>query len=191
MLEALLAATVFVLAVAVIGLFAMMGELAGRVDKVLADDQSVDAISQPLERARIGARVEVWPVQLKALSDVDQLALMVLSTSCTSCARIASGETGSLDRAGLPLAVVVVGADEASVEQFIAAHPLLRSLPLLEDAGGAWTFENFGVDVSPSLLLLQQGRLTRAHTFTAASSIRMIIENADSAREHHHGAVAR
>ena len=169
MVDIVLGVAVFVLAAAVIGLFAMMGELASRV--INPDEQVPEHPPHPLEGARLGAEPAEWPAELAALRDADVAHLLVFGSTCTTCGQIASGATGSLDILPQPLAVVVSSPLPADGAEFIAKHPLLTRYPHMVDAGGTWVRSNFGVDGSPSVLVFTRGRLRSAHTYTTASAL--------------------
>jgi hypothetical protein len=44
----------------------------------------------------------------------------------------------------------------------------LARFPHLVDESGAWISGNFGVNVSPTALLMEKGKLAEAYTFTTA-----------------------
>jgi hypothetical protein len=160
---------VFVLAAAVIGLFAMMGELASRV--INPDEQVPEHPPHPLEDARLGAEPAEWPSELAALRDADVAHLLVFGSTCTTCGQIASGATGSLDILPQPVGVVVSSPLPADGAEFIARHPLVTRYPHLVDAGGTWVRSTFGIDGSPSVLVFERGRLASAHSFTSAGAL--------------------
>lgn len=163
MTDLILAIALFVLAVAMVGLFAMMGELAARVP-----DEDAVVPPQPIEHAALGVVPSRWINDVAYVQQQDFGVVVVLSTSCTSCQRIASGATGRLD---LPAdaAVVISSPSKEQGERFIEDNPVLRQYRHVVDPGGVWLTEDLGVDISPSVLIFRHGRLISAHTFTSAS----------------------
>jgi hypothetical protein len=173
MIEVVLGVAVFVLAAAVIGLFAMMGELASRQpDRIDAspDRPSPTHLHQVAE-ARLGAAPPRWPDELAPVRDADLAHVVVFGSTCASCERIASGETGPLTALPAPLAVVVSCPRAEDGAAFLARHPMVADHPHLVDVGGAWLIRNFEVGISPSVLVFTRGRLRSAHTFTAAAAL--------------------
>jgi hypothetical protein len=168
--EIVLAVAVFLLTVAVVGLFAMMGELASRVPAP-EDEPDAGLPPQPFEDAVLGAEAAGWPAGIAHLAEAEQVALVVLSPVCTTCRRIASGATGPL-RIPAPAGGVVVSCpNERRGVEFIDEHPMLREYPVALDVEGSWLTANFGVDISPCVLVFERGRLRSAHTFTTATSL--------------------
>jgi len=169
MVLVVLGVAVFALALAVVGLFAMMGELAARVSD--PGQVAPDFAPQPIEEARLGAAPADWPAELATVRDAERAHLLVFSSICATCARIASGATGPLDGLQPPVAVVIscpapeVGAD------FLAKHPLLGDYPQFVDVDGAWVADNFHVGITPSVLVFESGTLRSAHIFTDATAL--------------------
>lgn len=174
MVEVVLGVAVFLLAVAVVGLFAMMGELSSRVSDpdqpTSLDPPAGPDHLHPVPEARLGAAPARWPAELAAVRDAELAHVVVFSTTCTTCARIAGGETGPLD-VPPPLAVVVSSPRPEAGAAFLARHPMVTGYPHLVDVGGAWLTSNFEVAISPSVLVFSRGALQSAHTFTAATTL--------------------
>jgi len=170
MVEIVLGVAVFVLAAAIIGLYAMMGELASRVPD--PDRPTDDArLLRPIAEARLGAEPAEWPSELAAVRDAELAHVLVFGSTCVACGRIASGETGPLSILPPPVAVVVSCPRPHAGAEFVATHPMVTDHPYLIDVGGAWVTANFDVAVSPSVLVFAGGRLTSAHTFTTATTL--------------------
>jgi hypothetical protein len=188
MVEIVLGVAVFVLAVAVVGLFAMMGELSGRVpdpdQPTTADLTPGPDHLHPVPEARLGAEPAEWPAELASVRDADLAHVVVLSTTCTTCARIASGETGTLDMLPPPLAVVVSSPRPEAGAGFLAKHPMVTNYPHLVDVGGTWLTSNFEIAISPSVLVFAGGRLQAAHTFNTATTLSQ-LPAPDSREETH------
>jgi len=182
MVEIVLGVAVFMLTIAVIGLFAMMGELSSRVpepDALSGQDgparpgqrpSTVDILPHPhpVPEARLGAEPAQWPPELAAVREADRAHVVVFGSTCATCGRIASGETGPLDALAPPLAVVVSCPLPKDGADFLAQHPMVTDYPHVVDVGGAWLNTNFAVGTSPSVLVFEHGRLRSAHTFTSA-----------------------
>lgn len=176
MVEIVLGVAVFVLAAAVIGLFAMMGELASRLPDRLRAGPDLSPPTSPahlhrVAEARLGAGPTMWPDQLATVRDAELAHVVVLGSTCASCERIASGETGPLTALPPPLAVVVSCPRPEDGAAFLARHPMVADHPHLVDVGGAWMIGNFDVGISPSVLVFTHGRLRAAYTFTAATAL--------------------
>jgi hypothetical protein len=188
MIDVVLGIAIFVMAIAVVGLFAMMGELASRV-RGMGDAEVSDADHPPhaLAEARVGAQSDEWPSALAAVRDAEIGHLFVFGSTCASCVRIASGETGPLALLGAPLAVVVSCPRAEDGQAFIASHPLLHEFAHHVDVGGEWVKRNFGVGISPSVLVFHHGRLRSAHTFVAATALARLGE-AERPHVHAHSA---
>lgn len=172
-MDLILALAVFVLAVAVIGLFAMMGELGSRVpapDTGAGGSPTLD----PIDDARLGGEVDSWPTELAQLRDSDYGVLVVFSTLCTSCRRIAGGATGPLAISAPAAAVLVSCPRESAGVAFVDEHPMVREYPYVLDVGGEWVTRNFGVDISPSVLVFERGRLHSAYTFGSVEALKRL-----------------
>jgi hypothetical protein len=166
MVDLILAIALFVLTVAIVGLFAMMGELASRVPDDGADEAA--APPSPIQQVVLDVVPDRWIDGLAYLREREFGVAVVFSTSCTGCQRIASGATGKLDLP--PDAAVVVSSPSRELgERFVDDNPALGRYRSVIDEGGTWLTENLGVDISPSILTFHFGRLTSAHTFASAS----------------------
>jgi len=161
-----------VLAAAMVVLFAMMGELSSRVPEPGSIQR--DTTVRPVEEAKIGHAPGVWP---EGLPDPAGAVLLVLSTACGSCKQVA--EQLGADRAHTDwpeLAVVVSTAGRQTGQEFVAAHGLDR-FPHYIDEGGEWIMGEFGVQLSPTALVLRSGKLTSAYVFNDVASLRKATEN--------------
>lgn len=166
MVDLILAIALFVLTVAMVGLFAMMGELAARVP----DEGTEEAAGppRPIQQVALDVVPDRWIDEVAYLQHEEFGVAVVFSTSCASCQRIAGGATGKLD---LPpgAAVVISSSSQELGEQFLEENPMIRRYRHVVDPGGTWLTETLGVDISPSILTFHYGRLTSAHTFGSAS----------------------
>jgi hypothetical protein len=130
------------LTAAVLVLFAMFGELAGRVP------QRPEPTVQPVDEARLGHAVDGLPEAFRPGPGI----LLVLSTSCGTCAGLAAGAAryfGSGGSARRPLVGILVSCASAeSGADFVAAHGL-AALPTALDVGGRLSTTELGVRVSP------------------------------------------
>lgn len=183
-----LGVAVFVLAVAVVGLFAMMGELASRVPD---PDQAPGAASgpgslEPLAEARLNVAPDDWPPELAEVRDAARAHVIVFSATCATCKQIASGETGPLDVLPQPMAVMVSCPRQEAGDEFLAAHPMITDYPHVLDVRGDWLTGNFEVQTSPSVLVFTHGRLVSAHTFNTATKLPEIhLPTSDEPKEDH------
>lgn len=172
MVQIVLGVAVFALTVAVVGLFAMMGELASRVPEPESEQIDPDAPPRPLEDVRLGAEPDSWPAELAEVADQPVAHVLVFGATCGTCRRILSGGTGPLDVLSPRPAIVISAAGSEAGAEFVAEHPMLADYPHAIDAGGEWLKRNFGVGISPTVLVLAHGRLQSAHTFSAATMLR-------------------
>lgn len=159
------------LVVAVIVLFAMLGELYTRTGMAASR-------TGRLAEAQVGRRPDAWPAELAPLSTARDAVLMVLSTSCASCNKVAGELAGQLDV--LPgyetgVALSTVGADRA--ESFMREYGLPRR-SVYVDIGGDWVTGAFGVQTSPSALILRDGELVSAVVFGDIAALRSTVDRA-------------
>jgi hypothetical protein len=170
-MDVVFAAVLLLLAAAVVLLFAMMAELAARIST--AGDGRRDLTLTPLEEARLGEAPGDWPEPLAAAAFTeDQTLLVVLSSACASCEDVAGQMSKELEAGEMPATAVLVSCgDRAIGEDFVHRHGLQR-MPCYVDDGGAWVKEAFGVQTSPSALVIRRGRLESALVFTDLSALR-------------------
>jgi hypothetical protein len=157
-MDYVLAFVVLLLAAAVVALFAMLGELHARVGPAAPSTAELDEV-------KVGRRLDVWPKELAALASAPDAVLLVLSTSCASCNTVADqlGDRSDL-LAGYETGVVLSTPDRDRADGFVREHGLPpRSVYV--DVGGHWVTEAFGVQTSPSALILRDGELTSALVF--------------------------
>jgi hypothetical protein len=163
-----------VLAGAVVLLFAMLGELTARLPAlgVSYRDPSV----RPLEEARLGQVPSTWPAPLSQVVEAtDPALLLVLSTACASCEDVAVQLADELERGGMQQTAVVVSCgDRANGEDFVERHGL-RRLPCYIDEDGSWVTGAFGVQTSPTGLLIRDRRLESALLFADVAALRAAV----------------
>lgn len=163
MIQVVTALALLVLAGAVVLLFAMLGELASRVPP--PDGGRPDQTLVPLDEALVGNVPDTWPGSLAHLSSASEGVLVVLSTVCQSCRRIAGQLTPELGVGdGRPFAILISSPGRDLGEDFAHQHALGR-FPYFVDENGDWVTRAFGVLSSPSALLLREGRLEAALQF--------------------------
>lgn len=175
-----------VLAVAVIVLFAMFGELATRVPA--AGQTARDPAVRPLQEARLGTSLDRWPAGLAPPDGQWDRVLLVLSPTCATCADIAlqlTEQPGHTD--WTELGVVVSAMNKRAGDDFVARHGL-TAFPCHVDAGGEWISEQFGVRLSPSALVFRDGQLSSAHMFYDVAALRAKVrqESADTSMQKEH-----
>lgn len=160
-----------VLAAAVVMLFAMFAELAARIPAGSTARRNTTV--RPLEEARLGHSPDVWPAGLRT---GERSVLLVLSTICSSCddvARQLVSDPGHSDWS--EVSVVVSTGGRIKGEEFITHHGLER-FPHIIDEGGAWTTGEFGVQSSPTALVLRDRRLESAYEFNDVAALRSAID---------------
>lgn len=160
-----LALAVLVLAIAVVILFAMLGQLAGRVPE---PEQRVPFLKS-LPEIPLGGVPGEWP---PGLPGRQECTLIVLSTICRSCADIAqqlSAEPGYADRPDVGL-VIATGARAGGGEEFVERHSLQRFRYFIDEHGD-WVSAQFDLRFSPAALVLRGGRLESAYSFNDVAAL--------------------
>lgn len=124
---------VAVLAVAQVGLFAMNGELASRVEDLslrMQGDTSLIPINDWAEQTQdvdVGWKPHRWPPELSGVAKAPASLIIVLSTSCSSCVHFARGDLSLLDNLkGCSLAFVISCPSSARADHFVRQHPSLN-----------------------------------------------------------------
>jgi hypothetical protein len=162
-----------VLATAVVVLFAMLGELATRVDAqpTARRDPSI----RPVPDARLGTVPAHWPDELRPAGGSGLVVLIVLSSSCGTCIDIAQQLTHDPGHADWDdMRVVVSTLSRSTGEDFVAQNGL-AGFPLYIDAGGDWLTGELGVRMSPCALVFGGGQLQAAYMFSDVSALRAKI----------------
>lgn len=163
----LLGAGLLLLAVAVVLLFAMMGEVSARVPASAGNENHVT----PLETFYPGAAPTQWPGGLSELPVRERVVLLVLSPVCKTCSTVAATLRDLFESpSGREYGLVVSCSTYESGQEFLQRHSLLQA-PHFVDEGGAWSGGTFGVNLSPSALVLEAGVLTDAVAFTETQSL--------------------
>ncbi|MET7401638.1 hypothetical protein ABZS66_49980 [Dactylosporangium sp. NPDC005572] len=157
-----LSVVVFLLAAAVVVVFAMLGELASRVP---APDDDGRRRIESIDTAKAGHRPSYWPAALAHVADQEYALVLVLSSTCSSCETIAGQVRTMLDRGPANLAVIVACPARERGEHFAAVHGIDRHDALFVDEDGAWVKREFAVDTSPAALLFRNGTLQSALLF--------------------------
>lgn len=163
---------VLVLAIGMLVLFAMMGELAARVPQGGGPERST--VIDPLETERIGHAPEHWPPGLSHLKQGDG-CLLVLSSSCTSCQDVAMQVTrnpGHLE--WQEMAVLVSAFDARAGKEFVSRHGL-GPVPHYVDERGSWVMGEFSIRQSPVALTFSGGQLMAAYSFHDVAALRAAI----------------
>ncbi|HEX6681435.1 MAG TPA: hypothetical protein VF062_01475 [Candidatus Limnocylindrales bacterium] len=185
MVEIVLGVAVFVLAIAVVGLFAMMGELSSKVSDRAAPSGLEHAVvphPHPVPEAKLGVEPAEWPDELAAVRDAERAHVVVFGSTCLTCGHIASGETGPLDVLAPPLAIVVACPGEDDGIEFVTRHPMVTAYPVVLDVGAVWLTRNFEMGTSPGVMVFANGRLESAHTFTSAAALKLLPADAHAGR---------
>lgn len=157
----LFSVVLLILALAVVMLFAMYGELAARVESGGSGRKSTLVV---LDEARLGRRPDRWPTEFGLLPQADvPVGVLVLSASCRSCARVASQLVSASDSwRGKLLGVVISAASIERAQEFQAANDLTGFTCYLDD-GGEWVTGEFGIQSSPVALIMRSGKLDAAY----------------------------
>lgn len=168
------------LTVAVVALFAMMGELVSRVETRGAGAGSPGddwAMEEP--DPEDGREPQRWPPELAAVKEAQLGLVVVLSSSCQSCTHFVAGDLDEL-RDFSPGYVVSCPSRERGV-LFLNSHPQLRDQRMYVDVMGSWAREELHVDISPAAVLLSAGRpiarFTMSSPLALAEKIRISIDS--------------
>jgi len=160
-----------VLAVAVVVLFAMIGELAARVPAAETGAGWV----RPTDEARLGSVPEVWPPELAHAPDRDTYVLLVLSTVCNSCKAVAAQLVdGQADWDGV--GIVVSTASRRNGDDFVAERRLGGFVSYVDESG-SWSREQLGVESSPTAVVLRRGRVVAAYAFSDLALLRSEVDD--------------
>lgn len=180
MLAAFVTLTLLLLTIAVVALFAMMGELAARVGAQGAGT-STGIGDWAMEEPDFDDAVEPqwWPEPIESLRDRPYGLVVVLSSSCQSCSQFLAGDLAVLQEYAPTYVVSCPSKDRA--DMFLQSHPVLNNYPTYVDVMGDWAREQLGVDVSPSAVLFAGGRPAGKFTMSAPvpllEKIRITISN--------------
>lgn len=163
-----LAFMILLMVAVMIMFFAMLGELYSRVGPA-------PAATGPLEEAKVGQRPQAWPEELAPLATATDAVLLVLSTSCASCAQVAGQLRDRFEpMTGYDTGVVLSTADPDRAEAFVREHGLPRA-SVYVDVNGAWVTKEFGVLTSPSALILRDGQVSSALVFTDVAALQSAV----------------
>lgn len=179
--EVVIVVALLLAVVAIVGLFAMMGELSARVG---ARPEENDRTVEPVDGAVTGVVPRTWPDGLGHLADAELAAVLVFSPRCGSCARIAPTVAGhpARDRTDVQLGVLVSCHDSERGLAFVREHNL-SGVPYAFDVEGAWTAGEFAVTTSPTLLLFQDGHLRSASSIGSLASVDIVVRQLQSKEE--------
>ena len=176
-----LGCAVLVLAVGMVVLFAMFGELSARVGEGDAVPRSTTV--RPLKNARLGRVPGSWPPAIDH-PGAAEFTVLVLSSACTSCADIAAqliDDPGHTDWDSMGIAIST--SDREVGEDFVARHGL-GELPHYVDVGGDWVSTEFDVRMSPSALVFRDGQLAAAYIFHDVAALRATVARATATVGH-------
>jgi len=165
MIELVLAVAVLVLTGAVILLYAMVGELAARFEESVLGN-SVRSFVRPLPDAPLNKSPKSWPAALTGISHARPGALLVFSTSCMSCERLAPLLPSAIESFPISdVALAIASPRRDLAESFVERHGLQLVRPWIDD-GGKWLRDDVGVTTSPVCLIFDVGQLTAALSFS-------------------------
>jgi hypothetical protein len=166
-----LSIAVVLLAIGMVALFAMMGELYARFG---GPGSAAPAEAVLDVEAKLGGSASSWPGELASLGTAPDGLLIVLSASCVSCEDVARELSKDFQPVpGYETAVALTASDAKRAEAFLAGHDLPKDRVFV-DVGGRWVIENFEVQSSPSALVFARGALVSATVFTSVNSLKDI-----------------
>lgn len=168
---------VLILTVGMVVLFAMFGELSGRVAQGGTTQRSTEVV--PLEGMRLGHIPDTWPAGLMVGGEAPSTVL-VLSSSCGSCRDIAEQLRDSpAEAAWDDMGILISTAHQETGDEFVASNRIGR-FPHYVDVGGSWVTGQFDVNFSPSALVFQDGQLAAGYMFHDIAALRATITKASA-----------
>jgi len=168
---------VLILAVGMVVLFAMFGELSARVAQAGTRPRSTEVA--PLEGARLGCVPDTWPAGLVTAGEAPSV-LLVLSSACGSCLDIAEQLRDSpVEAEWDDMGIVISTSHQETGDEFVAGNKIGR-FPHHVDVGGSWVISQFDVNFSPSALVFEDGQLAAAYIFHDVAALRAKITEASA-----------
>ena len=167
-----------VLTLAVGLLFAMMAELAARVDvatRAIAAAPTITPMNAATAidlTASAAARI-VWPGASPPEASRTTFDVLVLTTVCSSCHQLAEqlgANSGAVD-----VRLMISTADPAVGSGFVAQHAL-EEMTTWIDNGGRWCQENFGISLAPILIRVRDNAFDSAFTVYDISQLATLID---------------
>jgi hypothetical protein len=178
MVTSILAVALVLLTIAVVCLFAMMGEMQARIGN-LSGGTTGEWVEEMSSWVPPPA-VESYPEALWPVAATERSVLLVLSTSCRSCADLLERGLAPLEAVeGMGLGIVVSTSTPERAERFLQTYPHVAEVPHFVDLGGDWTREHLNIDISPTAILLDRGLPQRAWSVTSAAELATTLVNSD------------
>jgi len=176
MITALIVTLLALLTLAVVILFAMLGELNARIAQAPAGQAGRPDSVQPLPEAKLGATVIEFPDGLARPPGV----LLVFSTTCGACQELAPQARGFFAAAGVDLVGIVVSCGSAeSGREFVARYGLV-DVPGYVDVSGRFSMAALGVGMSPAAVALSpEGAVRSAVVFSSFNALSSWIASLD------------
>lgn len=145
----------------------MMGELSTRVPARDEEADTRQAEVRPVE-ARLGESLDPLPEPFRPGAG----PILVLSTSCGACEKVAGAVPAFFESSSVPLVgIAVSSASEATAVEFVARHGL-GTLPTLVDPSGTFSKAVLGVEMSPTAVAIgDDGAIASAVVFGELSSL--------------------
>jgi hypothetical protein len=160
--------TLLLFAAAIVLLFAMFGELKASVDSgAAAGGGTVQVLDVP-----VGHEPTFVPAAIGALATAERALMLVLSTSCNSCAQVAQYLADDPRPVTSHDLFVVISTPSQATGEAFQKRPGLTGLPSYVDEGGQWVSTEFHVRQSPSALIFRYGRLVSAVVFTEVATLK-------------------
>jgi hypothetical protein len=173
LIDVVFAAVLLVFAAALVVLFAMFGELTARLPTLNVDYR--DPTIRVLSEAKTGSKPEQWPRELTPLIDGGDALLVVLSTACQSCESVGRQMNELNGHLRHQTGVILSYGDLERGRDFVRRHHL-NDVPLFLDEEGNWVKHSFGVQTSPTGLVIRNGALQAALVFTDINALAAAAE---------------
>ncbi|MEU8251356.1 hypothetical protein [Nonomuraea sp. NPDC048916] len=176
MITILIVTLLVLLTVAVVILFAMLGELSAQVSAAPVTGEGRPESIQPLPDAKLGAKVIELPKGLARPPGV----LLVLSTTCGACQELAPQARGFFASAGVELVGIVVSCASAESGRDFVTQFGLADVPSYVDVSGQFSTAALGVGMSPAAVALSaEGIIRSAVVFSSFNALSSWIGSLD------------
>jgi hypothetical protein len=162
------------LVVSVAWIFAMIAQLAAGLPEVAqawaARQGGLDRLTE-LEADRPAPS---WPPGTQPMLDY---LIVVLSTTCTACTRIAGelADNSRITKSRSSIRLVVVAPETDRAVEFATTNQLQAFAPLI-DENGKWCREELGISQSPTLFVVRGGVLTEGFSFNRTDDIEQALD---------------
>lgn len=190
MMEYVIPLAIALIVMAIIGLFAMMGELTSKVDSLeslvqpqTSRDGDQEEWLQHWPAKAKGQSPDSWPAELAHLPRQASALLVILSCACQTCSTFARGSLSRLETLPCNVGFLISCPHPDAVGDFLRRHEALTTYPLATDMRGDWSRSQLDIDTSPSAVIFMQGAVTDVYTTSSPSSLASVVRQSLEAEE--------